>query len=444
MRRVHVLLALGMLLFAVAGCGSSKAASGGGQAAYPAPKRGYIVYWDQNEEQDYYASAGHQLGQLIPPWDPNGQMCLLNDGTGRFTVGYNPTVPAQHNPGGKKPYKQPPIGQELIDRHGHWTGQTLYTAGPYRAPKNHALTGKAIGGDVPPDADGGFNSRSTFTGCAVDHHHNVLANDIGTAQGDFPVPDDGRLIMWFAPRYRTFCIVDGPTSGGIGPHHVDGHGGLRQPGTMAVTANGDILLPEAGAPSGLGGTVTRYDHRSLPTSAKQCPGGLYPKAKLHTSVWFKGTSSFLPFPLGVARDGHCGCWAVDSAFGDPAVAWLDDHGKPVAHHPTIPGENITEIGKNPNGYNPFGLAVAPDGSLYLVDIHITCKGTLTGCGPQNGGGRILRFTFHHGKASGPQVVDDNFSFPTSVTICVPSKQACPWPRRNYGKPNGTTAAEKGE
>ena len=88
-------------------------------SVFRAPKTGYVVYWDQDEEEDYYASATNTEGQLVTPWDPNGQMCLLNDGTGRFVVGYDPTQPSQHNPGGPphRPYKQPPIGEELIVAH---------------------------------------------------------------------------------------------------------------------------------------------------------------------------------------------------------------------------------------------------------------------------------------------------------------------------------------
>ncbi len=70
----------------------------------------YFVYWDQNEEQDALSMPSGRIAQLIPPWDPNGQMCIVPDGSGRFVVGYNPTLPSQHNPGGLKPYKQPPVG----------------------------------------------------------------------------------------------------------------------------------------------------------------------------------------------------------------------------------------------------------------------------------------------------------------------------------------------
>ena len=27
------------------------------------------------------------------------------------------------------------------------------------------------------------------------------------------------------------------------------------------------------------------------------------------------------------------------------------------------------------------MAFAPDGTLYFIDIHVVCKGLLTGCGP---------------------------------------------------------------
>src|SRR5580698_8402458 len=40
----------------------------------------YLVYWDQNEEEDFLSMPSGLEGQLTPPWDPNGQMCLLPDG----------------------------------------------------------------------------------------------------------------------------------------------------------------------------------------------------------------------------------------------------------------------------------------------------------------------------------------------------------------------------
>ena len=382
----------------------------------------YNVYWDQNEEEDFLAEPAGQMSQLIPPWDPNGQLCILPDRSGRFVVGYNPTLPSQHNPGSLQPLKYPPVGEALYDRHGEFAGRTLFAPGPFD------------GGDIPPDNPGGsleagtakYNNNGTMTGCAVDRRGNVFASDLGTAQGAFPPPDDGRIIEWFAPAYNTFCIVRGPTDGGVGPHHVDGTGGLRQPGMLAIDQQtGDLMVTEAGSETGLiGGQVLRFERESLPRSARDCrPDGLYPRTSLHTSVFVQGDASFLPFPGGIARDPACDCWAVSSIIGDPSIVWFHDDGTPTGR--SIPGEALANVGQDPNGANPFGIAFAPDGTVYAVDIHIHCTAPLVGCGPASGGGRVLRIDPGADKFA---VVAQGYNFPTSVTVCTPGWQVCPAPR----------------
>ena len=354
----------------------------------------------------------------MPAWDLNGQMCVLPDGSGRFVGGVDPTLPSQHNPGGLKPYKQPAIGEELNLANGAFSGQVLYVPGPYKLP------GQVIGEDSPPDAGGVFNGNSTYTGCVFTNDRNLLATDIGTAQGSFPVPDNGRLVEWFAPSYTSYCILAGPTAGGVGPHHADGTGGLSQPGMLALTPAGDVLLPEAGIDQ-----VLQVDHTSLPPSASDCPGGLYPQNKLQTSVFFQGTSTMLPFPAGVVYDQSCDCYAISSFFGNPSIAWFTKTGQPEPGRGSVPGETLAQLGQDPNGYNPFGLAVAPGGDLYFVDIHITCKNNVVGdgCGPADYGGRVMRVTFTNGQPNTPTVVHAGFDFPTSVTVCVPAHQVCPYP-----------------
>jgi hypothetical protein len=335
-------------------------------------------------------------------------------------VGYNPTLASQHNPGSLQPLKRPPVGEAIYDRHGDFTGQTLFVPGPFD------------GGDIPPDLAGGgaYNNNGTMTGCAVDAAGNVFASDLGTAQGDFPPPDDGRLIEWFAPRYDTVCIVDGPTAGGVGPHHVDGTGGLRQPGDLAVDpATGDIMLPEAGSPTGgIGGVVLRIAHDSLPRSAADCaPDGLYPRDKLYVSTFFQGSLARLPFPASIARDPTCDCWAIGSVIGNPSILWLHDDGTVVPGR-SLPGEDLVHVGQDPNGITPFGIAFAPDGTLYLVDIHIVCSAPLVGCGPASRGGRELRISFDGTQPEPAVVYDSGLDFPTSVTVCVNGAQVCPAPR----------------
>ena len=377
----------------------------------------YFVYWDQNEEQDFLSVPSGQVRQLIPPYDPNGQMCILPDG--HFVTGYNPTLPSQHNPGSLKPVMQPPVGEALWDRHGRFTGTTLSVPGPFELP------GQTRGGDIPPDPNRDtFNQNGTFTGCAVDRHANVFAADLGTAQGQFPPPDNGRIIEWFAPSYATFCIV-------AGPHHVDGTGGLNQPGDLAIDENGDLLVPVAGnATVGLfAGRVLRFDHSSLPRRATDCgPDGLYPPDKLRSSVFVQGSQALLPFPESVARDPACDCWAVASVFGDPPTPFFYAHGRTLSSMQPIHGESIANIGADPNGINPFGIAFAPDGTLYIADIHIKCRAPLVGCGPAANGGRVIEVSYNDGKASAPRVIAGGYNFPTSVTVCDPHRASCPTPR----------------
>ncbi len=370
---------------------------------------GYLVYWDQNEEVDFLSMPTGLQGQLLPAWDLNGQVCVLPDG--RFVGGYDPTLPSQHNLGGLKPYKQPADGEELDEPNGSFSGQTLYVPGPYKMP------GQSIGSDSPPSSNGVFNNNQTYTGCAIDSHQNIFGNDIATAQGAFPAPSSGRLVEWFAPNYTTDCIVYGPTAGGYGPHHTDGTGGLAQPGTMALAPNDDLLIPNVGTSS-----VLRFAHSSFPTSAAQCPGGVYPRSKVQVSTFYK-----VSFPAGIAKDPTCGCYAVSSYIGDPSIVWVTASGQLEPGRGSVPGTTVANLGKSPGQYNPFGMAFAPDGMLYFVDIHIACSGPLTGCGPADYGGRVMRVTFANGQPSTPAVVASGFDFPTSVTVCVPAHVRCPYP-----------------
>ena len=379
--------------------------AGAGLAAHAASKSAdarVLVYWDQNEEEDVLVAG--QVKQLVPPYDPNGQMCIFPDHSGRFVTGYNPTLPSQDNPGSLKPLMNPPVGEAVWDRHGSFTGQTIYVPGPY------ALPGSTIGGDIPPDSaaggfeNGAYNNNGTFTGCAFDHEGHLFAADIGTAQGQIPVPDDGRIIEWFPPDYTQYCIIYGPDVGGVGPHHVDGSGGLRDPGTLAVR-HGDLYVPETGA-----GRVLRFRHRSFPRRAADCgPDGLLaPKAQF--DVLLHGTPAF---PIGIAWDPRAHAWAVSTVIGDPAVAWFNDDGTP---HPAK--------GPVPAGpYNPFGIAVAPSGDLYFVDIHVVCDAS--GCGPADNGGGVFEVAFHHGVPLAPQRIAGGLNFPTSVTVC--RGRDCPTP-----------------
>jgi hypothetical protein len=373
-------------------------------------KPGYLVYWDQNEEVDFLSMPTGTQGQAMPAWDLNGQVCVLPDG--RFVGGVDPTLPGQRNLGSAKPYKQPADGEELNLPNGSFSGRVLYVPGPYKMP------GQSVGQDSPPTADGVFNNNSTYTGCAIDKAGNVLGSDIATAQGTYPPPSSGRLVEWFAPSYTTYCIVYGPTTGGFGPHHADGTGGLAQPGMMTLADNGDVLVPNVGTQS-----VLRFARSSLPATAADCPGGVYPRSKVQVSAFVKD----VPFPAGVAKDPTCDCFGLTTYIGSPAIRWVTKDGRPEPGRGTLPGTSVADVGKSASQFNPFGLAFAPDGTLYFVDIHIACRALLTGCGPASYGGRVMKVTVTNGQPSAPVVVAGGFDFPTSVTVCVPAATVCPYP-----------------
>jgi hypothetical protein len=384
------------------------------------------------------------LVQLVPPWDPNGQMCIFPNSSahpGWFATGYNPTLPSQHNLGGppNKPFKTPPVGLAFWDQNGLFTGQVAFVPGDY------ALPGSDVGGDIPPDetstfctdgtlgscqtdadctsgghCSGTFNDNGSFTGCAFDSQGNLFGADIGQAQGSTSSPDQGRIIEWFPPDYTSFCIIIGPTQDGIGPHHVNGTGGLRNPGMMAVDPQDNLYVPESGS-----NRVLRFDHATLPSGPQDCgPDGLLSPAAPHT-VFIRSTQNI---PAGIARDPTCStettnCWAVTNILsglpaplgGGNTVNWFDDTGKPTSVKGPIPKGD----------FSPFGLAVSPTGDVFFIDIGLTCGAD--GCGTLGGGGGLFKVSFTNGQPSAPQKITGGLNFPTSVTVCDTSTQACPIP-----------------
>jgi len=430
-------------------------------AADPSPT---YVYFDQNEEEDVYQTGQAPYSslatqQLVPPWDPNGQMCLLPDGSGRFTVGYNPTGVEQKNNAGSapnggvlKPRKQPPVGVALYNRDGSFSGQDLFVPGPYKLTPassqwtKYGVVGPDAGGDIPPDTNNGpFNSEGTFTGCAVGKNGNLFAVDLGTAQGSYPPPDNGRLLEWFADsNYHGVCIVYGPDKGGnVWPdgntHHVDGSGGLQQPGTMTADSQGNIYVPVDAVDTTTGflpaGKVLRFAADKLPATAADCPTKTPGAANgdqtnyhvVAPTTFIDAAAAGMPFPAGIAWDPKCSCWAVDNVFfGLNAVEWFDTSGSPMGQqaHAPIP----TNFGTQ---FSPFGMAFDPQGDLFVVDIHVAVDpaGSVTSqsfqAGPVNGQGRLLEFTFSGPIANPPTTIASGEDFPVAVTTCDPARQNCP-------------------
>jgi hypothetical protein len=406
-----------VLLISLAGIGC-------GKSTPPTPSQ-IFVYWDTNEEVDVLLPNG-TTAKLVPPYDPNGQMCILRDGSGRFTTGYNPTLPNQHNPGSMKPYKNPPVGESLWNKDGSFD-KTVSVPGKY------ALPGSSLGGDIPPDLSstfctdgvtitssctqsncphgcaGTFNNNASFTGCAIDSKGNLFAADIGQSQGQTSSPDQGRVIEWFAPDFTTFCIIAGPTKDGDGPHHVNGTGGLHNPGTFTVDPSDNLYVPETGA-----GRVIKFDQATLPKSAADCgPDGILSPWAPHTTFVQSG------IPGGIAWDPTCNCFAVSNILAsprnEPLVSWFDMTGQSVDAKTPIPTAKLS----------PFGIAVAPSGDVYFADIGLKCD--VGGCDTVDGEGAIYKVTMTGGQPSAPAKIAGGLYFPIGVTVCDTAKQTCPQP-----------------
>ncbi|MHB8512216.1 MAG: hypothetical protein ACYDCC_08530 [Actinomycetota bacterium] len=465
-------------------------------------------YFDQTEELDYWNTSmapysGLATQHLIPAsnlsfpagvrpaWDTNGQICLSPDGSGKFTSGYNPTAVGQSGPDGSTPnggiylpHKQPPVGVAIYNPDGSFTGQDLFVPGPYKLSpassqwSSYGVVGPDAGGDVPPDSHNGpFNNEGTYTGCAFSPKtHNLFAVDLGTSQGAYPTHDDGRLIEWFADsNYQGVCIIYGPNSEGdvwsspdaqgFTTHHVDGHGGLQQPGIMAADDKGNIYVPSDGTiqdrqgqlhSNGADflpdGKVLKFDAHKLPKTEADCPDASPGVANgdqttyhvVNPSTFIKGDLVGIPFPGAIARDPICKCWAVDNLFFGPfAVEWFNDNGRPIqtTHLPIPANFGLKPDPNNPTSQlSPFGMAFDRNGDLFVVDIHVNVDAVgsiMSGglqAGPTNGAGQLLEYQFTPLPVVGleapslPITIASGEDYPVSVTACDPTTyENCPQP-----------------
>jgi hypothetical protein len=170
------------------------------------------------------------------------------------------------------------------------------------------------------------------------------------------------------------------------------------------------------------GRVAKLERASLPKSAKDCPGpSNMPRKPISVSTFIQGQFLYQPIPVGIARDVACKCWAVTSIFGSPSVAWYDDSGAPLPPGPA--GKGPVLGGGLFGTFNPLGLAFAPDGTLFFIDIHLQPNDE--GVGPAEGEGGLYQVTFTNGVASVPIAVATGLHYPVSVTTCTPAVRVCP-------------------
>ena len=245
-------------------------------ATSSASRSGYLVYWDQDEEVDYYRSADRSQGQLMAPWDLNGQTCVLNDGTGRFIGRLGPD---QSEPAQSRGPAEPPVQAAGRQRGGEQR--------PRRVHRQDAVRPRALP-DGPRAAGPGRAGRQHRRVQRSVHLHGVRGRRPSTTSSPATSgrPRDRSrsppTAAWSSGSRRPTpraCVLYGPDTGGSGRTTPTASGGLSQPGMMTALPNGNILVPQAGSASGgFPGDVLEFDHSSFPTSASQCPDGRYPRS----------------------------------------------------------------------------------------------------------------------------------------------------------------------
>ena len=330
-------------LLVVSGCSSAAAPASGGTASVTsvAPKSGYLVYWDQDEEVDYYSSAESVAGAGHGPVRPQRAGVRAQRRNRSLHRGLGPD---QSESAQSRGTSELSVQATARQRDGERRARPVHREDPLRPRARsgwHPVSrDRTLRRTAPASTTarrptpGAPSTPSTTSSPATSGRHRVRSRSPPTVDWS-----SGSLL----PTRPPACCY-GPDTGGIGPNHTDGSGGLSQPGMMTTLPNGNVLVPQAGSASGgFPGNVLEFDHSSFPTSASQCPGGAYPRSDIRSSVFFQATTDDLPVPMGVALDPTCGCYAISSIFGggseqrrDQVVHQGRDARRSAQHHRRVP------------------------------------------------------------------------------------------------------------
>lgn len=166
-------------------------------------------------------------------------------------------------------------------------------------------------------------------GCAFDAAGNFFGVDVGDVHA--PFVGDGQLIKFFAPDFKTWCVIDDA---------------LSQPGMVAFDSEDGLLVPQAGF-----GQIVRYS--GFPASASSCGG-------TSKEIWMESAAQGIGTPIGITRlPGNDG-WAVSSVLVPPAIFRVTDDGIVDG----VLAAPDTEVA------TPFGLGFDSGGNLYFADLGV--------------------------------------------------------------------------
>ena len=319
------------------------AACSGGKAAKEQ------LFSPQNEELDVYDLSTGKMTVLIPGSvdgmdagvgeNVNGQVCQFPDSSGRMIM-----------------------AEDHEQKQGERPGWSIFASGGSFERK------------IPEPQASNEPSNIEPYGCAFDTQGRLFVSDIGTEDIGGA---SGKLIMYFPPDYRSFCILDTT---------------LRVAGALAVDEPGNVYVPEASPP----GRVVRFSP-PFPTAPAVCD-----QTAANKSTFIEDAAMATPLGIVPAPNGH---WYVSSVFAPPTIREYDANGKFV--RTIIEGSDIG---------NPAGLAVDSKGTIYYADLGLVAKpGGLPG--PAQGKGTVRKVAFDaSGQPGKPETMASGLDFPDAVSI----------------------------
>ena len=283
------------------------------------------------------------------------------------------------------------------------------------------LSAKQLGKLVPQSFVTDSDNPENY-GCGILPDGRLITGDVGDQLPQDPAT--GQLIVWF-PNASHFGGPDAKGDFAKVPHckidvQIGTAGGIHVDGTDVYIASNRPSV-EGQRPGG----VYRYDSTVWPTMG---PGGTITGCGRKDSTGAPladedrvGRSLFIPqSPLLVTPsdivDSGKNSYYVSSVFTGH-VAEFDRSGmfKRYVLQPPA-GLPVGQIA----GITPFGIGVAPDGTLWVADIGVQ------GDGPAQGQGSVVRVRFdEQGNPGEPETIDEGLEFPDGIGIVTLTAAAAP-------------------
>jgi hypothetical protein len=303
--------------------------------------------------------------------DINGQICFFPDENDRFIAGEDTNQP------------NPPQGWGVFQLSGSRVGE---------------LSATQVG-KLTPTYQGAMDNAENY-GCGFLSDGRLVTSDIGNQAAG---PPNGQLIIWFPPfdrpseeqRYCKLDIAIG-TAGGIA---VDGEDRVY----VASTRGNEMLS---------GGQILRYDG-PFPTSndasggCGQVDGTGAPLADAVTRDAFIVDPDHVPTASAIVET-PTGTFYVSSVLNG-AIAEYSNAGEfiRIILPPPPPVYPLTTG-------NPFGIGLAPDGTIYYADIALeVVPGNI---GPGRNLGKVRRIRFEDGEPLEPEIIDEGLNFPDGIGV----------------------------